>query len=80
MNEFLQSIAIKYQEDRRARDFVVDLVKIRVPRLLAIEPGEEKAGSEVQTSFKQFLQSYIRRNALKHTLLTHISHIMVSLS
>ena len=48
-------------------------------KLLAIEPGgDEEADAEVQQSFKQFLQDFIRRNALKHALLVEMNTIMVN--
>ena len=73
MNDFLQSVANRYQESKRPKDFVMDLLRLRVSGLLAIDPGEHDAGEEVQKSFKNFLQSFIRRNALKQTLLREMS-------
>ena len=70
-----------YEESGRAKDFVLDLLKLHVKELLAIDVGEgieqEKTGEDVQKSFKQFLQNFIRRNALKHGLLKEMSIMMV---
>lgn len=77
IHDFLQSVARQYQESGRAKDFILDLLVIKVNRLLAIEPGDEEAGGEVQRNFKGFLQDFIRRNALKHSLLLEMNSIMV---
>ena len=76
--DFLQSVAKRYQENGRARDFVLDLLRVKVNKLLAVEPGEyEAAGAEVQRNFRGFLQDFIRRNALKLALLREMKYIMV---
>ena len=75
---FLQSVAQRYNETGRAKNFVLDLLAIRVSKLFAIEPGEEAAGAEVQKNFKTFLQNFIRRNALKPPLLSNMNIIMVN--
>ena len=77
MKDFLQLVADRYKSDGRAGDFILDLLRLQVPKLLSIEPGEEVAGQEVQSEFKKFLQDFIRRNALKHTILTQTSAIVV---
>ena len=77
VKDFLQKVADRYKSDSRAGEFVLDLLKLQVPKLLSIEPGEEVAGQEVQSEFKKFLQDFIRRNALKHTILTQTSAIVV---
>ena len=69
---------MKYQESGRAKNFVLDLLAIRVSKLFALEPGEEAAGAEVQKNFKTFLQSFMRRNALKLALLSDMNIIMVN--
>ena len=71
---------MRYQESGRAKNFVLDLLAIRVSKLFALEPGEEEqaAGAEVQKNFKTFLQNFIRRNALKLALLSDMNIIMVN--
>lgn len=69
---------MRYQESGRAKDFVLDLLAIRVSKLLAIDPDEETAGANVQRNFKIFLQNFIKRNALKHALLSDMTRIMVN--
>ena len=76
--DFLQSVAKRYQGSGRAKNFVLDLLAIRVPNLFAIERGEEAAGEEVQKNFKTFLQDFIRRNDLNHALLSDMNVIMVN--
>ena len=83
INDFLQSVAGMYQESGRARDFVLDLLWLNASGLLAIDPGtgeretSKEEGEKVQKDFKQFLHNFIRRNALKHSLLGEMSVIMV---
>ena len=81
INDFLQSVAKRYEESKRSRDFVLDLLKLHVPTLLVIEYGEGedtvKEGEKVQKDFKQFLHNFVLRNALKQSLLKEMSVIMV---
>ena len=77
-------MAAKYQESQRATDFILDLLKLRVSSLFAIDPGEEQgqttmmvSGEDVHKDFKRFLQNFIKRNSLKHPLLEKMSNIMV---
>ena len=81
INDFLQSVAKRYEQSKRSRDFVLDLLKLHVPTLLVIEYGEGddtvKEGEKVQKDFKQFLHNFVRRNALKQSLLKEMSVIMV---
>ena len=75
IHDFLQSVAKRYEESGRAKDFVLDLLALRVFKLFAIESEEDKA---VQESFKASLLAFIRRNALKHALLSDMTVIMVT--
>ena len=69
---------MRYQKSDRARDFVLDLLFIRVNQLLAIVPGDDEAAdAEVQENFKRSLQDFIRRNALNRDLLSKMNNIMV---
>ena len=77
VTDFLRKVADRYNCEGRAGDFVLDLLKLQVPMLLSIEPRNEAAGQEVQSEFKKFLQMFIRKNALKHTILTQTSAIVV---
>ena len=81
LNDFLQSVAGRYQESKRPRDFILDLLKLHVPTLLIVQYGEgegiAREGEKVQMDFKQFLHKFIQRNALKHSLLKEMSAIMV---
>ena len=80
MNDFLQSVAQRYKENDRAREFVLDLLKLHVKTLLANDSGKEdelKEGARVQNEFKIFLHNFIQRNRLKNHLLQKMSGIMV---
>ena len=69
-------MAEHYQDDGRAGDFLVDLLKLEVPRLFAMEGGE-KEDEAVGRKFSHFLQGYISRCAVKHTILEKMSEVMV---
>ena len=55
---------------------MVDLLKLEVPKLFAVEGGGER-DEEVRRKFSAFLQDYINRNGLRHTILEKISIILV---
>lgn len=54
---------------------MVDLLKLKVPKLFAVEQGEED--EEVRRKFSTFLQNYIRICDLKHTILEKMGDILV---
>ena len=72
---FLQKVADSYKSDGRARDFVLDLLKLQVPKLLSSESEEE--AKKMWSEFKIFLQGFIRRNTLQQALLTQTTAIVV---
>ena len=74
--DFLKSVAQCYNEDRRAGDLVVDLLKLEVPKLFAVERGGEK-DEVVRHEFSQFLKNYILRCRLKYTILKEMRNILV---
>ena len=63
--EFLKSVADDYRSDQRAKDFIPDLLQLKVPLLFAAEnePGAG-GGSQVGDTFSVFLHEYTRRNNL----------------
>ena len=74
-------MAGKYEESK-AKDFILDLLTLRVSGLLAIDPIAEEEeeiarGDKAQKDFKKFLHNFIRKNALKHSLLQEMAVIMV---
>ncbi|CAI8008749.1 hypothetical protein GBAR_LOCUS5961, partial [Geodia barretti] len=84
INDFLQSVAGKYEESK-AKDFILDLLTLRVSGLLAIDPIAEEEeeiarGDKAQKDFKKFLHNFIRKNALKHSLLQEMAVIMDSIT
>ena len=74
--DLLQSVAERYHQDGRAGDLLVDLLKLEVPKLFAVEEGEEK-DEEVRHKFSEFLQNYIFWCNLKHTILKKMESILV---
>ena len=55
---------------------MVDLLKLEVPKLFAVEGGGEK-DEEVRHKFSRFLHNYIFRCNLKHTILKEMRKILV---
>ena len=56
---------------------MVDLLKLEVPKLFAVEEGGEK-DEDVRYEFSQFLKDYIFRCQLKHTIFKKMRNILVS--
>ena len=69
-------MAERYRDDGRAGDLVVDLLKLEVPKLFAVEGGREE-DEAVRSEFSRFLRNYILRCDLKLTTLGRMSDIMV---
>ena len=74
--DFFQSVAERYHADGRAGELVVDLLKLKVPKLFAAEGGGVE-DEVVAHKFSAFLRDYINRNGLKHTVLGKINIILV---
>ena len=74
--DFLKSVAQCYHQDGRAGDLVVDLLKLKVPKLFAVEKEEEK-DEKVRRKFSAFLQKYILNYYCKHVH-EKMSKILVS--
>ena len=70
-------MAERYHQDGRAEDLVVDLLKLKVPKLFAVERGREE-DEAVAREFSAFLHNYILRCDPKHTILRKMRDIMVS--
>ena len=54
----------------------MDLLRLNLPELFAIEMGKEE-DEKVRHSFTAFIRDYILRCALKHTILEKIKNILV---
>ena len=78
---FLESVAAGYLTDKRQKEFVLDLLQLNVPKLFAVEEGAdeatEKEDVEVGKNFSIFLRNFINRHALKHSILTKMTDILV---
>ena len=75
--DFLQSVAECYRQDGRAGDLVVDLLKLNVPKLFAVEGGRAE-DEAVGHKFSLFLRDYLYRCALKGTFVEKMGVILVS--
>ena len=73
--DFLKCVAERYRDDRQAGDLVLDLLNLKVPKLFAVKQGENDEG--VCHRFVSFLENYICKDALKHTILEKMSDILV---
>ena len=82
--DFLRSVADSYLLDNRQREFISDLMQLNVPKLFAIEEGAdeatEKEDMEVGKEFTIFLRNYINRNALKLSILSQMTSLLVCFS
>ena len=74
--DFLQSVAERYHKDGWAEDLVVDLLKLEVPKLFAVEGGSEE-DEAVRCEFSRFLQNYIIECDLQPTIFEKMKDIMV---
>jgi len=74
--DFLQSVAKCYYKDGRAGELLVDLLKLEVPKLFAVEGGEQN-NETVGREFSAFLRDYINQNRLKYAILEKMSIILV---
>ena len=73
ITNFLLSVGVSYQEDGRADMFILDLLSLDVPGLLAKGVSEK----EDLDNFKSFLQKSIEKHHLQNRLLYHIIGLMV---
>ena len=73
--DFFQAVAECYHSSDRAGNLVVDLLKLKVPKLFAVE--QEEKDEEVRRKFSTFLQDYICRCDLKPTILKEMPNILV---
>ena len=81
--DFLRLVASSYVANRRQKEFVLDLLRLSVPKLFAVDEGCDNAtemeDKEVAKEFTFFLSSFISRHALKHCIMTQMTAIMVCL-
>ena len=91
MLEFFQSVAKHYIDQSRAKDFILDLLRVDVPRLFVRSPDQISLSSQhsgegatdilalpVPDEFSQFLTDYVQRNLLRDQLMDDIETIWVS--
>lgn len=82
--DLLKSVASGYLADKRQTEFILDLLQLKVPKLFAVEKEAdemaEKEDMEVAKKFSLFLRGFISRNALKHSILTQMTALLVCFS
>ena len=81
VHRFLFQIAEHYKEQKKAIDFVVDLLEVDVPELFAVRMtvsvDETQKDKGAVSDFKRELQMFITQNELKHKLLSKLKEILV---
>ena len=83
--DFLKAAGNKYDKEGRSREFVCDLLDMKVPQLFAVVSEDQVTGQNqtisadqtAQQMFSCFLHEYIINKALKNGLLGRIDKIMV---
>ena len=83
---FITKIAEKYKEDKRAKDFISELIQLDTPQLFApprpSSPAEAEKPEEsnVGQQFKDFLVSYIQRNNLRSVILNQLQVLITHIT
>ena len=83
--EFLMTVGKSYVEQRRTKDFILDLLTLNVPDLFKMEYDEGSTStihsdilsSNVSDEFMHFLTEYIQKNHLQEDLLEETERIWV---
>ena len=83
--DFLNTVSVAYLNDKRSQEFVFHLLELRVPKLFALDDEEcdegiKKEDIAIRDRFRKFLSDYITSNALKNTVVTQMSRILVNLA
>ena len=73
----LERISKAYKSDERHDMFVMDLMKLDVPKLFLVQSNKEDA-VKVEQKFIGMVRSFIQKNTLRDVILSQIPSIMVS--
>lgn len=83
--DFLKSVARCYLEQKRPKEFIMDLLELNVPDLFMMDcEGSTSTiqsdilSNSVPDEFTQFLTEYIQRNHLHQVILEDVEKIWVS--
>lgn len=83
--EFIETVAKRYKNQDRAKDFVLDLLHLDVSGLFVTDTEGSTStlqsdilASSVPDEFSNFLTDYIQRNNLQETILGEVEIIWVS--
>lgn len=81
--DFLKSVGDTYQEQGRAKEFVLDLLHINVSKLFAAgherPPLQHEGGAGTSVEFSAFLCTYIQKFSISGAVLQDINLIWVCL-
>ena len=77
--EFLLSVGDHYRDDRRAKQFIFDLLSIQLSGLFNVDRASagDHAVHSVPITFQTFLREYIQRNHLTSVIINHVTEIWV---
>ena len=79
LGPFMESVGQAYANNRHAQEFIEDILRLKVPKLLALEEDNQtEEDAEVPKKFSSFLHSYINSHALKDSLLKRMKTLLVS--
>jgi hypothetical protein len=80
----LKSVAKCYLEQKRAKDFIMDLLELNVPDLFLMDAEGSTStvhsdilSNSVPDEFTQFLTEYIHKNSLHEAILKDVEKIWV---
>ena len=77
--EFLIHVSDNYRDERKAKQFVLDLLGMHLNGLFGVEQltGKDHAAQSVPITFQTFLREYIQRNHLTSAIIAHVTAIWV---
>ena len=77
--EFLILVGDHYREERKAKQFIFDLLSMQISGLFVVEQSTNKdhAAQSVPITFQAFLREYIQRNHLTISVISHVTTIWV---
>ena len=76
--EFLSKVEASYIKRGRNREFMIDILTMKVPKLFAVNSATQIDDLEVVEKFRVQLRQHINNNALKLSIVSNLSRILVS--
>jgi len=73
----MKRVGDAYKSARKQRNFVIDLMKLDIPKLLLVE-SYKPDDPNVEQMFIDMIRTFVQRNALRDILMGQITTIMVN--